>query len=81
MKIDLENGRRAKNAKMEGRLKIFMELMNMEVKQEDVMCPVKMVFKSNSSFHLVSSRDGSKSTCSCPRYNQCWDVTHVNTQR
>ena len=80
MKIDLENGRRAKNAEMEERLKIYMELMDMEVKPEDVTYPVKMFVISYSSFHLVTMRDGFKSTFSCPGYYQelgceSWDVS------
>ena len=46
MKIELETGRRAKSAEMEGRLKGFMQLMDKEVKQEDVKCHAKLFFKT-----------------------------------
>ena len=62
MKIDLDNGRRAKNTKMEERMKLYMELMNTEVKQEDVTGAAKTFFKTYSSFHLVTARDGAKLT-------------------
>ena len=44
MKIDLENGRRSSCPEMEERLKIYMQLMDTEGKQEDVKFDVKMFF-------------------------------------
>ena len=64
MKIDLENGRRAKSDEMEQRMKRFMDLMNMEVNPAEVTCEAKVFFKTYSSFHLGTARDGFKSTCS-----------------
>ena len=58
LKIDLEAGRRAKSAEMEERLKRFMDLMDKEVKLEDVTYNSKLFFKTCSSFHLVTARDG-----------------------
>ena len=43
---------------MEQRMKRFMDLMNMEVRPEDVTCEEKVFFKTYSSFHLVTARDG-----------------------
>ena len=77
MKIELESGRRAKNAKKEERLKRFMELMNTEVKPEDLKCESKLFFKTYASFHLVTARDGVKATCSCPTYYQDMVCEHV----
>ena len=70
MKIDLENGRRAKNGEMHEHMKHYMKLMNTEVKLEDVTCAAKEFFKTYSSFHLVTARDGFKSTCSSTKYYQ-----------
>ena len=38
MKIDLESGRRARSSEMEERLKIYLQLMDEEVKPEVVKC-------------------------------------------
>jgi len=65
MKIELETGRSAKSAEMEGRLKRFMKLLDKEVKPEDVKCESKLFFKTCASFHLIIARDGVKATCSC----------------
>jgi len=70
MKIDLETGRRARSVEMEERLKIYLQLMDEEVKPEEVKCDVKLFFKAYSSFHLVTVADGVKARCSCPGYYQ-----------
>ena len=70
LKIELGSGRRAKSAEMEDRLKRFMDLMDKEVKLEDVTYDSKVFFKTCSSFPLVTARDGVKATCSCPAYYQ-----------
>ena len=77
MMIELETGRRAKSAEMEGRLKGYMELMDKEVKPEDVKCDAKLFFKTYSSFHLVTVRDGVKATCSYPTYYQDMVCEHA----
>ena len=69
MKIDLTCGRRAKSEVLERRFNQFMALMELGVRPEDVKCEVKVLFKTFSSFHLVTARgDGSKAACSCPGY-------------
>ena len=45
MKINLESGRRAKNEELEDRLKRFTDLMNLEVKSEDVTCATNVFSK------------------------------------
>ena len=78
MKIDLASGRRAKNEELETRLNRYMDLMDLEVRPEEVKCEAKSSFKTCSSFHLVTARgDGSKSTCSCPRYHQDMVCEHA----
>ena len=77
MKIDLETGRRARSSEMEERLKIYLQLMDEEVKQEDVKCCAKLFFKSYSSFHLVTASDGVKARCSCPAYYQDMVCEHT----
>ena len=61
-KIELENRRGAKNEEMEEHMKQFMDLMNTEVKQEEITCEAKLFFKTYTSFHLVTASDGLKST-------------------
>ena len=77
MKIDLETGRRARSVEMEERLKIYLQLMDEEVKPEEVKCDVKLFFKAYSSFHLVTVADGVKARCSCPGYHQEMVCEHV----
>ena len=43
MKIDLASGRRAKNEVLEERLNQYMDLMDLEVRPEDVKCEAKGV--------------------------------------
>ena len=54
MKIDLASGRRAKNEEMEEQLNRYMELMDLEVRPEDVKCDA--FFKTHASFHFVAAR-------------------------
>ena len=77
MKIDLETGRRVRSSEMEERLKIYLQLMDEEVKPEDVKCVAKLFFKSYSSFHLVTAFDGVKARCSCLAYYQDMVCEHV----
>ena len=59
-------------------MKRFMELMNTEVKPEDVTCKSKLFFKTYTLFHLVTVRDGAKATCSCPAYYQDMVCEHAS---
>ena len=70
LNIDLDSGRRAKSAEMEERLRRYMDLMDEEVKQEDVTYDSKLFFKTCSSFYLVTACSKVKATCSCPAYYQ-----------
>ena len=58
-------------------MKRYVELMKTEVKLEDVTCAAKEFFKTYSSFHLVTARDGAKSTCSCTGYYQDLACEHA----
>ena len=51
---------------MKERLKIYLQLMDEEVKPEEMKCAAKLFFKIYSSFHLVTASDGVKARCSCP---------------
>ena len=77
MEIDLETGRRARSSEMEQRLKIYLQLMDEEVKPEDVKCCAKLFFKSYFSFHLVTASDCVKARCSCLAYCQDMVCEHA----
>ena len=77
MKIDLETGRRARSPEMEERLKVYLQLMDKEVKPEDVKCCAKLFFKSYSLFHLVTACDGVKARCSYPSHYQDMVCEHA----
>ena len=51
MKIDLETGRRARSSEIEERLKIYLQLMDKEVKPEEVKCKQKC--SSNHIRHFI----------------------------
>ena len=46
MKIDLESGRGARNDEMKECLNLYVDLMKLEVRPEDVTCPPKS-FRKN----------------------------------
>ena len=60
---------------MEERLKIYLQVMDEEVKPEDVKCCPKLFFKSYASFYMVTASDSVKARCSCRSIIKIWYVS------
>ena len=78
MKIDVGAGRRAAtSAELQERMQRFKDLMFTELTLEDVQSDPKKIFKTCSSFHLVTACDGAMAKCSCTGYYQHMVCEHA----